>query len=144
AARLLERGGGIGNCFLGVDSCGGFLVDGVPGRGLRALARVERVVQRLTVIALIDGAAGALQGVFSGGGLLARGLIGAGGARGVDRALRLLHFPVGGIGAGGGGQRGGDREREQCTTNTPHAVKYTARSTRTQPAPSRTARDAKV
>ena len=42
---------------------------------------------------------GALERVLGGGELVAGVLIGAGGARRVDRALRLLHFLVGGIAA---------------------------------------------
>ena len=84
------------------------LVGRLFGRGLRAFAAVERVIQRQAVVALVDGVV-VLQRVFGRGELLARVLIGAGGARGIDRALRLLHFFVGRIAA----RRRREHRREQ-------------------------------
>lgn len=69
------------------------------GRGARrvlpALARVERVAERLFVVALLDGVVRFLQ---RGGGravLVFRVLLGAGGARRVDGALCLIEFFLG-------------------------------------------------
>src|SRR5207253_1723109 len=104
-ARIVQRRVGAGQRGGRVGAGDRFLVDRFLGRSLSAFAGVERVVECLAVVALIDGVVGALQGGLGGGELVARVLIGAGGARGVDRALGLLHFPVGGIAAGRAGHR---------------------------------------
>src|SRR5262249_14184257 len=103
---------------------------GVPGGRLRALAGVERGVERLPVVALIHRLVRALQRVLGGGELLARVLIRAGGARGVDRALGLLHFLVRRIAARRGRRRRRDEgERQQETTRGGHENQYNARVT---------------
>ena len=104
------------SALLGVDACRRLAVDRLLGGGLRALARVERGVERLAVVALVDRLAGALERVLGGGELVAGVLIGAGGAGGVDGALRLLHFFVGGIAARRAGDRRDDGERQQQAT----------------------------
>ena len=64
---------------------------GACGR-LRALAGIERVTQRLAVVALIDGFVRFLQRGSRGTVVVGRVLVGAGCARRVDRALRLIEF----------------------------------------------------
>ena len=115
-----KRRGGLGNRLVGIGACGGLLVDGLLGGVLRALARVERVVERLAVVALIDGVVRALERVFRRGELLARVLVGAGGARDVDRALRLLHFLVGRVAARRVPDRRRDRDGQQPATRAQH------------------------
>src|SRR5262249_40373643 len=121
AARFGESGGGVGDCLLGIDAGRRLLVDRVFRGGLGALAGVQPLVQRLAVIPLIARLARALERALGRGELLVRVLVGAGGARRVDRALRLLHFPVRRIGARRTGRRGDDRERDERVTQTPHA-----------------------
>ena len=65
-------------------------VGGLGGRFLRMLARVQRVVERLAVVALVDRFVRFLQRRGGGGVLVGGVLVGAGGARGIDRALRLV------------------------------------------------------
>src|SRR4029077_20827406 len=98
-AGIVQRAFGVEQRLGRVGAGDRFFVDRFLGRGLGALARVERVVEGLAVVALADRVVGALEGVLGGGALFAGVLIGAGGAGRVDRALRLLHFLVGGIAA---------------------------------------------
>ena len=67
------------------------------GRVLRVLAAFERVVERQAIVALGDGIVGELQRGDGGVELLRREAIGAGGSRGIDRPLRLVHFLVWGV-----------------------------------------------
>jgi len=67
---------------------------------VRALAAVERVVQRLAVMAG-GGLLRALQGVGRGGDLSGGKPIGARGAGGIDRTLCLVHVLLGRLGAAG-------------------------------------------
>ena len=75
---------------------GGLAVGRLLGRGLRALAAVERVVERQAVVALRDGRRCDRFERIHGRRELDAGVpIRAGGARGIDRALGLLHLSVG-------------------------------------------------
>ena len=76
-----------------------------------------RVAERLAVIAGGDGLFGSLERVAGGGELGGGELVGAGGAGRIDRALRLVHFLVGGLGAAG--REDGDDER-QAANHTKH------------------------
>jgi DNA repair protein RadC len=73
---------------------------------MSALARVERMTERESVIARRDGFFGSLQGRTRRLELVRRVQLGAGGTRGVDRALGLVHLFAGGLGAG-------DRRRDR-------------------------------
>ena len=84
---------------LSAPARGGLAVGGLLARRSGALAAVERVVERQPVVALIDGVVRVLQRVVGRREFLGGVPIGAGRARGVDRALRLLHFLVGRIAA---------------------------------------------
>jgi hypothetical protein len=70
----------------------GFAFGGVLGSGLCAIARVERVVERLAVVVAGDGVLRALERAFGRGELLGRVLGGARVACGVDGLLCLLDF----------------------------------------------------
>src|SRR5262249_55532462 len=110
----------------------GLAVHGFLGGNLRALAGIERGVERRAIVALLDRRVGALERVFGRGEFLAGVLIRAGGARGIDGALRLLHFLVGRIAARRGRCGRDDRERYQQAAEG-HERQYTAAS----PAPRR-------
>ena len=60
-----------------------------------------RVAERLAVVAGGDGFFGSLERVLGGGELGGGELVGAGGAGRIDRALRLVHFLIGRLGAAG-------------------------------------------
>jgi hypothetical protein len=98
-AGVVQRGVGFGQRALGVGAGRSLLVDRLFGGGLCALACVERGVECQAVVTLDDRVMGTFEGVFGRGEFLAREPIGAGGARGIDRRLRLLDFLVGGIAA---------------------------------------------
>ncbi len=87
---------------------------------LRAVAAVERVVQRQSIVALADGVVRVLQRLDGGLVLLGRIAIGACGARGVDRTLGLIHFARRRCGARDGRdeheQSSAENERERRTT----------------------------
>src|SRR3954468_20477354 len=124
-----ERGGGGGNRAIRVDAGGGLAVGGELGGVLGPLAAVERVVQRQPVVTLLDGFVGVLQRLLRRGELLVRVLIGAGRARRVDRALRLLHFFLRWIAAAGGrAQKEGDDQRQRARAV--HPPKYTSKCRR--------------
>src|SRR5258708_7032197 len=77
----------------------GFLVGRLADGVLCPLARVDRVAEGLAVVALVDGGAGFVQtgrrrGVFLGGEPLRAGVF-----RQVHRALRLVDFLLGRLGA---------------------------------------------
>ena len=75
-------------------------------RVLRTLAAVERVIQRQTIVALLDGCVGARKRLY-GTLILPSGVaIGACGSGGIDRALGLIHFPCRGRRAGHSDKKG--------------------------------------
>src|SRR5262245_50147528 len=122
--RVVERGhaveqGALGFAARGRPSVGGFL-----GGVLRALASVQRVIEGEAIVALRDGVVGALERFLRRGELFGGVLIGAGGARRVDRALRLLDFLVGRICARRADERRSDGDREQDTTKRRHDTEY--------------------
>ncbi len=82
---------------------------------LRAIAAVERVVQRQAIVALRDRVLCALERLDGRLVLLCGVTIGSGGSRGVDRALGLIHFAARRRGAG------------QCERNTNREVQCTER-----------------
>ena len=87
-----------------------------------ALAAVERVVQRQPIVALLDGVVRVLQRLDGRGEFLGGVPIGAGGARRIDRVLRLLDFFVGRIAATGdettrASSTSGDDARPRATTS---------------------------
>ena len=108
----------------------GLLVGSLAGRGLGALAGVERVIERLPVIALGGRVVGSLQGGL-GGGEFRRGVLrGAGGAGRGDGALGLIHFLLWRRGApreGGQdeGRAGGTQHGTHRAGTIGHAQEYT-------------------
>ncbi len=85
----------------------GLLARGELGGGLRALAAFERLAEREAVVALPDGVLRALQRVDSRRVVLCGIAVGAGGAGGVDGALRLMKFLVWRIAASAGSETTG-------------------------------------
>jgi DNA repair protein RadC len=75
-------------------------------RVLRTLAAVERVIQRQTIVALLDGCVGARKRLYSALILPSGVAIGACGSGGIDRALGLIHFPCRRRRAGHGDKKG--------------------------------------
>ena len=94
--QALLRGGqrqfGRRDGALGQAAGHGLLVRGLAGRGLCALAGIERVIERLPEIALGGRFVGSLQRCLRGGELRRGVLRGAGSASRGDGALGLIHF----------------------------------------------------
>ena len=80
---------------------------------LRAIAAVQRIVQRQPVVALTDSVLRALERLDRGLVLLGGKTIGARGARGVDRPLGLIHFAGGRRGARDGKRKGTEEYRNR-------------------------------
>ena len=110
----------------GVDARGRLGVRGVDGRtrarlavgrlaaGVhRSLAGIERVVERLPVVALLDGGAGLVQGGDGGGEVGGGVAIGPGGSRGIDRRLCLIDLLLWRLGTARGEQH--DENHQQAT-----------------------------
>lgn len=104
--RTLDGRVGRQQRALGLAPRGGLAIGGFARRVLRALARVERVAEREAVVARADGFFGSRERGAGRLELLAGVSVGAGSPGGVDRPLRLMHFFVGGFGAG-------DRRRDR-------------------------------
>ena len=90
--ELLDPCGGVGNLRLGGHTRARFAVGRLPSGVLGALPGVERIAERLTEVALVDRSCAFCNADVAAGVLVRRVLVGAGRARGVDRALRLIDF----------------------------------------------------
>ena len=124
--RVGERAVRVGEGVFGVTPRSGLAAGGLLRRVLRALARVERVIEGEPVVAIRDGIVGALEGVGGGGEFVVRELVGAGGARGINRALRLLQLFLRRIAAGRGAERRDNGQRQQHAAER-HFVSITPR-----------------
>ena len=123
--RVGEGGGRIGECALGLCTRGTAAVGGFLRRVLGAFPRVERVVEGQTIVALCDSIIGALERILRGREFIARELLGAGGARGVDRALGLLQLFVRRIAACRACQRHEEGQQARDNADRRHASQYT-------------------
>ena len=110
-----QQGRDFGDGAFGLAARVGAAIDRQLGGVLRALAAVERVAERLAVVAGGDGLFGLLERVDGGGEFGGGELVGAGGAGRVDRALRLIHFLVGRLGAAGREDGGDERQAANHT-----------------------------
>ena len=88
----IEQRGDLAQPALGAAAQNGLLVGGFLGRSLRALAAVQRVVQRQPIVALRDGFLRLLQRLDGGLVLVGGVTIGARRPCGIDRALGLIHL----------------------------------------------------
>ena len=129
---LRQQRGDFGDGAFGLAARVGAAVDRQLGGVLRALAAVEGVAQRLAVIAGGDGLFGSLERVDGGGEFSGGELVGAGGAGRVDRALRLIHFLAGRLGAAGR-EDGGDER--QAANHTKHVSRVYVSGARAAGAP---------
>ena len=124
--RVGQGTAGERECAAGVGAHLGFSCDRFLRGVLRALARVERAVEREAVVALVHGVRGVLQRRFGGAEFLAGVQIGAGAARRLDGVAGLLEFFVWGIAARHrSGHRRNDGDRLEDTTQRRHPFKYT-------------------
>ncbi|PYR01465.1 MAG: hypothetical protein DMF97_07575 [Acidobacteria bacterium] len=87
--RVVQRAGRRAERVLGFGPRDRFAVGGLLGGILRALPRIEGVIQGETIVALPDGVVRALQRGLRRGELVGRVLVGAGRPGGIDGALRL-------------------------------------------------------
>ena len=125
---LIEHCGQLTQPALGAAAESGLLIGRLLGGVLGALAGVERVVQRETVVTLRDRLIRAIEGRDRSVVFLGRIPIGARRASGVDGALCLIHFAGWRIAA-----RGNEQAREQHKHNdsrnarntTQHRPEYT-------------------
>jgi DNA repair protein RadC len=125
-ARVVQGAGCKGQRTAGVGANRGFASHRFLLGVLRALARVERAVERESVVALVYGVRGVLQRRLGGAEFLAGVQISAGAARRFDGAAGLLQFLIGGIAARRrSGHRRRDGDRLQDTTHRRHPFKYT-------------------
>lgn len=118
----------FGDFALGVAARIGAPVDGHLGGVLGAFAAVDRVAECLAVVAGGDGFFGSLECAGGGGEFLGGKSLGAGGARRFNRALRLIHFFVGRLGATG--REKGDDDKRQSANGTKHVQRVYASDTR--------------
>jgi len=102
------------------------LIGGLFGGALRALARVERVVQRQTIVPLRHGLVREFQGGNGGVVFLGRIPIGTRRASRVDSALRLIHFAGWRITARGNQQASEQKDNSRNAPDTTrHRLEYT-------------------
>ena len=98
------------------------IVGGLRCGRLRALAAVQRVVEREPVVAFVNRCTGACERAFGSGDLVVRVLVGPRGPRRFNGALRLLDFDLRRIVATREGH--GCCGEDECQTQTPPAEKH--------------------
>ena len=121
--RFAQRRSDAGQRAFGLGAYGLLALGGVLRGALRPLARVERVIEREPIVALDDGVVGQLERFARGIEVVGRISIRAGGFRGVDCGLRLLHFLVRRPGARRNQRREQGKRREEPARG--HPSKYT-------------------
>ena len=123
---LIEHGCQLAQPALGAAAERRLLIGGLLGGPLRALAGVERVVQRQTIVPLRDRLVRLFKGGDRGVVFLGRIPIGARCAGRVDGALRLIHFAGWRIAARGNQQACEQKHGSRNAPNTTqHRLEYT-------------------
>jgi DNA repair protein RadC len=123
---LIEHCGQLAQPALGAAAERGLLIGRPLGGALRALAGVERVVQRQAIVPLRDRLVRAFEGSDRGVVLLGRIPIGTRCASGVDGALCLIHFAGWRIAARGNEQACEQQDGSRNAPNTTqHRPEYT-------------------
>lgn len=126
-ARVIQRRVGFDERPLRLSASDCLVVRGILCGRLRVLAAVHGVAERQSIVAIGDGLARLLQGILGRDEFVMRVLGRAGCARGVDRALRLLHLVFGGIVAAGRRQEREDQNAwKKKATGRWHSGKYTS------------------